>query len=298
MESLTITIPFPQYEGKGRMDVKDWITSSASHPMMVDIIEMMNSYPPKQLPESIAYPKAIVFLDGNIGSGKSTFLRSMHSVETSHNISICQEDVESFQEELYAFYNEKTEDNMMNLELKVLSIALKNFIIQFSQPHLVPNRIVLFERGVHSILFFLEANKSSYHEDNFTRLKLFLAYCICYINKWLKLNPHIHVLSAYLPVNALVCLGRVKLRDRPTEDKITIDYLEDIGCYHDIYFGIQKTPFIDVDREIRQIKQIIVPPYDLHLGLAPTATRKEFIAALEKAMITSEKLKLLRQYLL
>ena len=280
MDSLTI--PFPRIGGDNTKDMYKTFLETFYHspeftrtnkklPLLEEILNFVTSHCPCD--EDVAHPRAIVFMDGNIGAGKTTLLRNLASHEFLTDfgekkavpIVTVLEPVDKFSQELNDFYLNKNETNAINLELRIILENLRSFVTTVDKKEYVENEIIIFERGVHSTQFFIEANRELYSADKYRILKSTIACAIEFVNRWLwKLHRAAHFL-VYLKSDPEECLKRIKQRSRETEEFIPFDYVKALDIVHDKFYGVY--PFVLPVSErgtlMRAVFQIVLPEYEL-----------------------------------
>jgi len=178
----------------------------------------------------------IISIEGNIGSGKSTILKSLKSHfsdndKINQKIFFLQEPVDEW---------EKIKDKDGNTILKKFYENKKNYSFSFqimasvSRLSLLkreidkhPDAIFIIERSSKSDRLFAEMlYDDEFIEDIDYQIYLMLHECFfdININKIQKL--------VYLKTDPKICLERVNKRMREGESTITYEYLEKLDKYH------------------------------------------------------------------
>lgn len=168
--------------------------------------------------------KTIISIEGNIGAGKTTLLKELdkHYKDT---ITIILEPVEEWKrgEEnfLELFYNDPHKYAYEFQKVVLLSQikALKNEIENGK------NKIIICDRSFETtikVFSSLLLENDLLKEDEFAELNNIL-------NSFNILKPSKHI---YLKTDPVICLERIKKRNRPEEQNITLDYLFDLDRKH------------------------------------------------------------------
>jgi deoxyadenosine/deoxycytidine kinase len=167
-------------------------------------------------------------LEGNIGVGKSTFLRLVQ--EQCHNIKVIQEPQESWTSQTYGqsllenFYKD-TQRWAYTIETLALVTRIKHHMS--TQALNLP--LCLMERSVYSGHYCFAQNGyangflSPLEWDVYSRMVDVL------VNQHCK-PPHGFI---YLRAQPEICFDRVKKRHRQGEDRMTLEYLTHIDKWHE-----------------------------------------------------------------
>ncbi len=167
-------------------------------------------------------------LEGNIGAGKSTFLRLLQ--QHLPHINITLEPVDSWQskmtgQSLLANFYQEPKRWAYTLETLTMMSRLKDHLIE--QAKADPRTII--ERSLYSGHYCFA--KNSYETGFLTELE-WLSYCQWF--NFLVPNkcqvPHGFI---YLHTDPLVSYERIKKRNRYAEKKITLAYLKQIHQRHE-----------------------------------------------------------------
>lgn len=281
MDSLTI--PFPRIGGNDTQDLYKTFLEAFYHspeftrtnkklPLLEEILNFVTSHYPQNC-RDVAHPRAIVFMDGNIGAGKTTLLRSLVSKEPHMDfgekkavpIVTVLEPVDKFTQELNDFYLNKNETNAINLELRIILENLRSFVTAVDKKEYVENEIIIFERGIHSTQFFVEANRAIYSGDKYRILQSTIACAIEFVNRWLSVLHRTAHFLVYLKSNPEECLRRIKQRNRETEEFIPSDYVKALEMVHDKFYGVYPfaLPVSEKGSLMRAVFQIVIPEYEL-----------------------------------
>lgn len=162
----------------------------------------------------------IFCLDGSIGCGKTTLLQYIH---THYGIPIDIEPVQKWQPFLERLYKparrgQRQDGGAFELQTRVW---LDRCWIQEKNP----NTTILMERSPYfqrQVFLPLSRNKMAVHEYN-TLIDMY--------DRSDKLwQPSGYI---YLRSNPRKCLERIRVRQRPSEQNITLQYLNQIHDYHE-----------------------------------------------------------------
>lgn len=168
----------------------------------------------------------IITIDGNIGCGKTGVLNYLHK---NYKYPIDLEPVDNWQKYLNKIYNkEKNENsNLSNIFNFQVRIWLDRCWIQ----NKIETDIILVERSPSFIKNIFIKNAINDQEITHDESDI-----LNYLHKktdylW-KNNVYI-----YLQSNPSSCLNRIIKRNRVSEDKITIKYLEKIHNLHETHYN-------------------------------------------------------------
>jgi thymidine kinase len=186
----------------------------------------------------------LITIDGNIGCGKTGVLNYLHK---SYRYPIDLEPVDNWQEDLNLIYNDmNNNNNLFNFQVK---IWLDRCWIQNN----IDSEFVLVERSPA----FIKNIFIKYAYDNNIISKDqndILEYLHNKTNHIWKDNVYI-----YLRSNPESCMTRIKKRNRKSEDKIKLEYLNDINNLHNEYYDKLKSQNINIhiiDVENKNINMI------------------------------------------
>jgi deoxyadenosine/deoxycytidine kinase len=173
----------------------------------------------------------IVSVEGNIGSGKSSFLDNLKShYQSNERIVFVDEPIEEWNTIrdkdnntiLQCFYKDQKQYafSFQILTLTTRLIQLKKHIDKY------PEHIIISERSILSDALFAEL---MYNEGKITPIE-YQIYCKQY-EYFLELIPDIHIV--YLRCDPTECKKRIKKRARKGEENIGIQYLSDLHQTHE-----------------------------------------------------------------
>ena len=173
----------------------------------------------------------IISIEGNIGSGKTTFIEFLKTMWVDKNIVFIKEPVDEWEKIkdydgktiLEKFYDDQERYSfsfqMMAYisRLKLLKEAVENN----------PNSLIITERSLYTdkLVFakMLYDNKKIEHINYLIYLKWFDTF-----SKDYPLNKII-----YIQTNSLICYKRIETRSRQGENNISLDYLVSCDLYHE-----------------------------------------------------------------
>lgn len=195
----------------------------------------------------------IVSVEGNIGSGKSSFLNNLKSYyQANSRIVFVDEPIDEWNTIrdkenntiLECFYKNPKEYafSFQILTLTTRLIQLKNYIKKY------PEHIIISERSILSDALFAEL---MYKEGKITPIE-YQIYCKQY-EYFLTMVPEIHIV--YLRCNPIECKNRIQKRARKGEEEISIQYLRDLDRTHEQWikkWNMEHVLVFDANVELQQ----------------------------------------------
>ncbi len=188
-------------------------------------------------------------LEGNIGAGKSTFLKLIG--QHFPHISVCLEPIYNWHSEnngqslLKQFYD-NPKRWAFTLETLAMMSRVKEHLLE--QQHKTISRIV--ERSIYSGYYCFA--KNSYNSEFLTDIEWNI------YQDWFAFLTHNNCKVPdgfiYLKVDPCVAIERIKKRNRSAEDGITLDYLSDINKLHDSFL-IEKN---GIDQALKDVPVLIL----------------------------------------
>lgn len=167
----------------------------------------------------------IITVDGNIGCGKTGVLNFLHK---NYKYPIDLEPVDNWQKHLNKIYNKENNDNseLSNIFNFQVRIWLDRCWIQ----NKIETNVILVERSPNFIrnVFIKNAINDKEISENESEILDYLHKKTDYL--W---ENNIYI---YLQSSPESCLNRIKKRNRVSEDKISIEYLEKIHNLHEIHY--------------------------------------------------------------
>tara|TARA_B000000477_G_scaffold2994_1_gene2797 strand:- start:16482 stop:17099 length:618 start_codon:yes stop_codon:yes gene_type:complete len=189
----------------------------------------------------------IITIDGNIGCGKTGVLNYLHK---NYKYAIDLEPVDNWQKHLNRIYNEEKNEN---LELSnIFDFQVRIWLDRCWIQTKIEANIILVERSPSFIrnVFIKNAINCKDITENESEILDYLHKKTDYL--W---QNNIYI---YLQSNPTSCLTRIKKRNRISEDKISIEYLEKIHDLHEIHYNsmINKTEIYIISVENKTIQMI------------------------------------------
>lgn len=171
----------------------------------------------------------LIFIDGNIGAGKTTLINNMKEDNLYENAIYLCEDVENWRY-LNKFYKSPKEYAYeFQTEIIYSKLAQINNNLNFNN-----NKYMFVERSFKTILLF-SINNLFYGYIN-TKQFFNLLEIINQIENELTLKFK-NINYIYLNISPVVCLKRILERNRVCEKYLSIDYLKNIDRLHNIFYN-------------------------------------------------------------
>jgi len=167
----------------------------------------------------------ILTIDGNIGCGKTGVLNHLHK---NYKYPIDLEPVDNWQKHLNLIYNNENSENL-NLS-NIFNFQVRIWLDRCWIQNKIETSLILVERSPSFIKnVFI---KNAINDNDITQNEAdILDYLHNKTNYLWENNIYI-----YLQSNPNSCLNRIKKRNRNSEDKITIEYLNKIHELHEKHF--------------------------------------------------------------
>jgi deoxyadenosine/deoxycytidine kinase len=187
----------------------------------------------------------IIFIEGNIGSGKTTFLEKLKKDNYIENVCYITEDVENWNY-LSKFYKNPKEF-CYELQIEIIYSKLNQI-----KNNLNNNQILVIERSFLTCFLF---SLNSFFDGNLNIKQLTNLYDLCLknimdINKLFKKISYL-----YINTTPVICMQRIILRNRECEKNIKIEYIKKIDVLHNLFYGNINTTselgkkIIDINKE-------------------------------------------------
>lgn len=175
---------------------------------------------------------SVVFLEGNIGAGKSTVLRELDD----RGYIVMQEPVTMWTEHLARAYSDKR----WSLPMHYMALVTHSeVILQALRTAKTENTIVVVERSFQSIDVFADCD-----EDLRDKVEYWTLH-----NMYRRLVQEeldtVDCKRLYLRTDPSVCFERMRTRDRLGEDAIPMDYIDGLHGLHESRFRGEDTDVID-----------------------------------------------------
>jgi len=189
-------------------------------------------------------------IEGNIGSGKTTLLKLL---QKEYNINITEEPVtewmqltDSQNKSIFElFYNDQNK-YAFTFQMYILLTRMKQFN-SISEPRSICERSIFTDK-----FFFMNTLKQK-QIVNDIELSVF--------DKWFD---YFHTTVStkvkgfiYLDVDPITCYNRIKKRNRPYENNISLDYITQLHFFHKQFLTQDKNVLIIRDMSPDSINKII-----------------------------------------
>ena len=182
----------------------------------------------------------IIFLEGNIGAGKSTIINAMRALNINNTIMFVQEPVTEWQKNtsgnlLEMFYSDP---NRWSVAMQINCYASRMKLLKESiqEAEMQKKMAIVFERSVLSDKLFANVclkNKTM----NPTEYDLYVKWAKYLSSEYM---PRVDAF-VYIRVPPSVCQNRVMQRDRREETSITIEYLAQLDEEHETWLGMKNS---------------------------------------------------------
>ena len=189
-----------------------------------------------------------VFVDGNIGAGKTTFIQTFaDALRKAHphlTILVAPEPICTWLEDLVNFYRDRKR-YAFDLQMKIINARIE----QEKWLHEQQFDIAIIERSALGNLVFanmlFEEGSLTFQDVNKYDLKYIQFKDLCN-------DPRFIVRHFWITTTPEICIENIRKRGRPGEENIDLCYLQKLEREHTIYFsqttffnlGIQdKLPF-------------------------------------------------------
>ena len=190
----------------------------------------------------------IIYIEGNIGSGKSTFISELQKYinKNCKYAEILQEPVEQWLKlkdskgkNVLEHYYADSKKYAFGFQMNAFISRVKD-IVDYKNKY--PNKIIFVERSVYT-------DKNVFCHMNYLNGNISEMEYMIY-NQWFdfysehfNLRPDGYV---YLKTDYKNCLDRIKKRDRNGEDSIPIEYLKSLEEFHDEWLESEEKNDIDL----------------------------------------------------
>ena len=209
-----------------------------------------------------------IAIEGNIGSGKTTFLRHLQSFnkETSKHVECFGEPIEQWRDVRGFNLFQLLSDDPKRWCFPFQSyVQLSMLDMHQKQPKSAEAAVKLMERTLYSARYCFVENlyqRQHLRPEEYTILDEWFKYLI-------KTEPKVGVdLIIYLRTEPEVAFERIKKRNRSEEKNMTIEYLKDLHKLHDDWlmgdgskYGLPAPVItIDANQDLDAVKRV----YDKH----------------------------------
>lgn len=185
----------------------------------------------------------IISIEGNIGSGKSTFIKYLKKVFDEKDVVIVPEPVKEWEKicdkdgksMLHHFYEDQNRNAFSFQMMAYISrlAYLKRAIDENPHAHLiVTERCLETDRNVFARMLY---DEGKIREVDY---QIYLRWFDEFHDKYM---PSYYI---YIRANAITCSKRIAIRSREGEEGIPIEYLEHCGNMHDLWLNGKKNVYI------------------------------------------------------
>lgn len=202
----------------------------------------------------------IISIEGNIGAGKSTLIKQIQD-HFEKNIVFIQEPIDEWNTIQTKENKTILECFYENQEKYAFSFQMMAYISRIATLQKAieenPDSILIVERSVYTDKFVFAKMLYDDKQINEIEYQIYLKWYDFFLRKL----PSIYTI--YLRTNPVICLDRIKKRNREGEENINIAYLENCHKYHEdwIYSNIDVTNTLiinaNTDRENNDYTDII-----------------------------------------
>lgn len=176
----------------------------------------------------------VYVVDGNIASGKSTFINMLHRRlrALGYRVTVVREPVDQWETSgiLQKFYDDKKRWSY-TFQTEVFTSRIMENVLMFDH-HKDETDIFILERSCFTDTLFMELLEES---GDVTDLEM-----KCYRNwstMWDRVMPYKPTSFIYLKTSVKECMKRKNVRHRDAESSILWDYLEALERKHDQFFS-------------------------------------------------------------
>ena len=187
----------------------------------------------------------LIYIEGNIGCGKSTFLNILQNYLSIHNksLSFISEPVDDWQTQI--------DDDKQNILQKFYSdqnrwsftFQMNSFISRIQKIENNKKDISIVERSVFTDRYCFANN--CYESGDMTKLEYDI---YCKWNDWLvgsfNVTPKGYI---YLKTSPEICCDRINIRARSEEDSIPLEYLKKLHNNHEYWLNSTKIPVLELN---------------------------------------------------
>jgi len=206
----------------------------------------------------------VVYLEGNIGVGKSTLLDNLRlrlesmSFEIPVNFTYLQEPVDIWRKSgsLDLLYRKKITSSLFQMMvLATRSTSLFSTVSQLKKNRLniiFTERSLKFGDRAFSNLYVTDQNELKMYNDCAQSISS------SFDNTLKGFDPNFEEIYMYLNLDANECLERIKQRRRSEEDNVSLDLLQNIQNSHEEMMKIINTIHIDANKHQAEIVENIL----------------------------------------
>lgn len=180
-----------------------------------------------------------IYIEGNIGVGKSTLLRRLQATYEDHNCLVLNEPIADWPS-LKLFYEVDRRAYTYPLQCEIIESFHKRETTCPIRP------MYIFERSI----------KSSYEifaTLNCTPEELEKLGAMVRRSGRATLFPAMHNVYIYLKAPATTCLQRIATRQKGSDSSITLEYLQQLEAQHEKFFQGKDCTVVNADRDDREV---------------------------------------------
>lgn len=196
-------------------------------------------------------PSSIFAVEGNIGAGKTTLLKMLESMQFHKKHIVFFEPVDTWTKlkdtDGKNIFEKFYEDEQKYAFMFQMFVLVTRFQQLWNLVHSHPDHVIIMERS-----YLADVNifaKLMYEQKNLNDMEWFI-YTSWYNMVSNMLNVSFKGLM-YLKTTPKVCLERIRVRNRPGEEDIKLDYLEDLHIKHEEWINHSPSlPVLVVDANV------------------------------------------------
>ena len=187
----------------------------------------------------------VIQIEGNIGAGKTTFIKYLHDKLKLKSIETIYEPIEEWKDmkgyDLFKlYYNDKTQYAELFQTYVLLTTLKKHLLSNFSHKD---NCIIICERSILANVYCF-----AQYLLNINEIRVEFFQMCCDILEKYKSDIIQPDLIIYLKTeNINILHSRIKQRNRDSESNISLKYLQDLNQIYDQYIKTFQCPIIKVD---------------------------------------------------
>ena len=172
----------------------------------------------------------IVFVEGNIGAGKSTLIRY---ISKCMDVRVLEEPVNEWSDALQLYYADREKYATSFQATILMSRILQLFASILLREE---RKVVIMERSpLTGELFIQQLLKTSSAFGADAGEQSMLQHWFASMRKFLE--DHFELATVYIRVGETECLRRVRERDRPGESELDTQLLKDLHAMHESRFS-------------------------------------------------------------
>ena len=188
-----------------------------------------------------------VFVDGNIGAGKTTFIQTFaDALRKAHphlTIMVAPEPISTWRDDLINFYSDRRK-YAFDLQMKIMDARIQQERWLNEQQF----DIAIIERSSLGNLIFanmlFEEGSLSFQDVNKYDLKYIEFKALCHDTRftlrhfWITTTPEI-------------CMDNIRRRGRPGEENIDLSYLQKLEREQNVYFSLVGTTTYNMGKQYK-----------------------------------------------